>query len=82
MKTSLAFITVLISLIGFGQDTTFIITQDTYNDTVLVDTVVYESPFEKHILLGTTKLYWTHNQMDAQSYGLNFIKVKKSDCMS
>ncbi len=65
-----------------SPDTVFIRQDHNYDDTLIyvTDTVIFESGMTKSILMGTTILPSTHNQMMARGYGLYFSKVTKSDC--
>jgi len=65
-----------------SPDTVFIRLDHNFDDTLIyaTDTIVFESGMRKQILIGTTILPGTHNQMDANGSGLYFQKVTKSDC--
>ncbi len=67
------------------MDTVFIRTNAT-DDADLpsyeTDTILFSSPWERRILIGTCILPATDNQIEAYSYGLRFDSVEKSDCQS
>jgi hypothetical protein len=66
------------------QDTVFIrYNKDWSADTIhyVIDTVIFMSGMQRHVLTGTTVLPWTGNQQGAKEYGLFFTKVTKSDCI-
>lgn len=44
------------------------------------DTIIYESSLTRNMLIGTTILPLTYNQITAQEYGLYLTKVSKSNC--
>jgi hypothetical protein len=75
--------TFLLSTIALAQspDTVFIRQDHNFDDTLIyvTDTIVFESGLRKQILIGTTILPGTHNQMGARGSGLYFQKVMKSD---
>ena len=75
---------ILFSTIGLAQspDTAFIRQDHNFDDTLIysTDTVIFESGMRKQILIGTTVLPGTHNQMSARGNGLYLKKVTKSDC--
>lgn len=52
-----------------------------FDDTLIyaTDTIIFESGMRKQILIGTTILPGTHNQMGAIGSGLYLQKVTKSD---
>jgi len=83
-KISLLLTTFLFSTIALAQspDTVFIRQDHNFDDTLIyaIDTIVFESGMRKQILIGTTILPGTHNQMGAREYGLYLNKVTKSDC--
>lgn len=65
------------------QDTVFIRYTDKLADALSykVDTLLYSSILmSSNILVGTTALPNTENQMAARSYGLHFIGVEASQC--
>lgn len=74
----------LFSTVAIAQspDTVFIRQDHSFDDTLIyaTDTIVFESGMRKQILIGTTILPSTHNQMMARGYGLYLNKVTKSDC--
>lgn len=71
-----------LNTIGQSPDTVFMRQDHEYDDTLIysTDTVIFKSGMTKHILIGTTVLPWTHDQLMAKGYGLYFDKVTKSDC--
>lgn len=75
-----------ISLITSAQQDTVFVKQsiDWTADTLQyeTDTVLFESGMVRHILMGTTIIPSTHNQMNAWGYGLFLEKITKSDCQS
>jgi hypothetical protein len=83
-RTITLFISVLFSTVALAQspDTVFIRQDHNFNDTLIysTDTIIFESGMRKQILIGTTILPSTHNQMMAREYGLYLKKVVKSDC--
>lgn len=44
------------------------------------DTLLFESELQRQILIGTTIVPWTNNQIHAKGYGIDFNKVTKSNC--
>jgi hypothetical protein len=76
--------TFLFSTVALAQspDTVFIRQDHNFDDTLIyaTDTIVFESGMRKQILIGTTILPGTHNQMGAREYGLYLQKVTKSNC--
>lgn len=46
------------------------------------DTIIFESGIRRNMLIGTTLLPMTYNQMETIEYGLIFNKLEKSDCQS
>lgn len=44
------------------------------------DTIIFHSDMERNILIGTTFLPYSENQMYARAYGLQLKKMEKSDC--
>ena len=83
-KITLILTTVLFSTVAFGQspDTIFIRQDHNFDDTLIyaTDTIVFKSGTRKQILIGTTILPSTHNQMIAKGFGLYINNVSKSDC--
>ena len=75
---------ILFSTITLAQspDTVFIRQDHNFDDTLIyaTDTIVFESGMSKQILIGTTILPGTHNQMGARGSGLYLQKVTKSNC--
>jgi hypothetical protein len=75
---------ILFSAVGFSQspDTVFIRQDHNFDDTLIysMDTVIFESGMRKQILIGTTVLPGTHNQMAARGSGLYLKNVTKSNC--
>jgi hypothetical protein len=71
---------VLFSTIASGQerDTVFIKMRE--GAGYHIDTVFFESPMQRRILVGTTILPSTRNQMYARGYGLYLDKVTSSKC--
>lgn len=67
---------------GQSPDTVFIRQDHNFDDTLIyvTDTVVFESGMRKQILIGTTILPSTHNQIMARGYGLYLKNVTKTDC--
>lgn len=65
-----------------SPDTVFIRQDNNFDDTLIytTDTIVFESGMTKQILVGTTTLPSTHNQMMARGFGLYLSKVTKSNC--
>ena len=82
MKINVTLLLLLLVSLVSAQDTTFIKTQDSYKDTLRIDTLTSFSPFGRNILVGTAHLPSTHNQMSAKSYNINLRKIEKSDCIS
>ncbi len=83
------YITVLLILISFsfdifGQaDTVFMkYNSNQYDDSITykTDTILFNTPLERHILMGTTILPSTHNQLEAWGHGLYIKKVEKTEC--
>lgn len=76
--------TILFSTIALAQspDTVFVRQGQNFDDTLIyaTDTIIFESGMSKQILIGTTILPGTHNQMGAIGSGLYLQKVTKSDC--
>jgi hypothetical protein len=74
----------LFSTVAFAQspDTVFIRQDHNFDDSLIyaTDTIIFESGMRKQILIGTTILPGTHNQMGARGSGLYLQKVSKSDC--
>lgn len=65
------------------QDTVFIKYNKDWSDdkiNYVTDTVIFETGMRRHILTGTAILPSTSNQTGAKEYGLDFVKIKKSDC--
>lgn len=85
-RTITLLITILFSTVASAQspDTVFIRQDHNFDDTLIysTDTIVFESGMRKCILLGTTILPGTSNQIMAMGYGLYLHKVAKSDCQS
>lgn len=79
LLTSILLLTITLAQ---SPDTVFIRQDHTFDDTLIyvTDTIVFESGMRKKILIGTTILPWTHNQMGARGSGLYLQKVTKSDC--
>lgn len=75
---------ILFSTIALAQspDTVFIRQDKNYDDTLIyvTDTIVFESGMTKQILIGTTILPGTYNQMAAMSSGFYLQKITKSNC--
>jgi hypothetical protein len=68
-----------------NQDTVFMWYRDyaIRNGDYITDTVIFEGYFRRNILIGTTIISVTDNQNIAYwYYGLNFIKVTRSDCQN
>ena len=85
-KITLLITTILFSTVGFAQapDTVFIRQDHHFDDTLIyaTDTVFFGSGMTKHILMGTTILPSTHNQMIARGYGIYLADVTKSECQA
>ena len=77
-------VTIFFCTIGLAQsgDTVFIrqIHDTDHTSMYLIDTIVFKNAMAKQILIGTTILPSTHNQMRALEYGISLRKVIKSDC--
>ena len=88
--TARRFILILISsffwtgALAQSPDTVFIRQDHNFDDTLIysTDTVIFESGMRKQILIGTTILPGTHNQMAARESGLYLMKVTKSNCQA
>jgi hypothetical protein len=80
------FIILLLLLTSFSvsaqQDTVFVRYNKDWSEEVkyVTDTLVYESPLRRHLLIGTTALPGTHNQMTAYNNGLIFREVLFTEC--
>lgn len=78
------FILISFAMDMYGQaDTVFMkYDSDQYDDSIIyeTDTVIFYTPRERHILIGTTIIPYTHNQINARGYGLYLEKVTKTDC--
>jgi hypothetical protein len=67
------------------MDTVFIRTNATDDVDLPIyetDTILFFSPWERRILIGTCIMPSTENQMEAYGYGLWFESIEKSDCQS
>jgi hypothetical protein len=81
---------IIIIFLFFVNITTFCAQNDTLylkrrdphqaNYPFKTDTIIIESYARKNFLFGTTVLPWTDNQMEAKNFGLDFDKVKISEC--
>ena len=45
------------------------------------DTLVFGSPYLRHVIYGTTVLPWTENQQVAKGFGIDLRNVTSSDCI-
>ena len=82
----------ILSLCSFSQeientkmDTVFIKYDPDGFDDILeykTDTLLFQSQNSRHLLVGTTSLPETKNQMTTWKYGLQFEKVNPTECLS
>ena len=83
-KITLLLTSILFSTIALAQsqDTVFIRQDHNFDDALIysTDTIIFESGMTKQILIGTTVLPGTHNQIAARENGLYLKKVTKSNC--
>lgn len=84
MRLVLSIIFVFISLLAYSQqDTVFVrYNQDPFEEQLSykTDTIIFNSPFARHILQGTTVLPWTYQQQVAKYYGLYLENVTSEPC--
>lgn len=86
MKTLLTVIAILLFVcinVSAQPDTLFMRYSNEWNEDTTIyqtDTILFPSRLDRHYLIGTTKLPWTHNQMTAKNYGFDFDSITKSDC--
>ena len=73
-------ITVLFPAIVSAQRSDTIFIQKREGAAYRTDTVFFDSPMKRHILIGTTILPSTQNQMQARNYGLYLNKITESSC--
>lgn len=75
---------ILFSAIVLAQspDTVFIRQDSNFDDALIyaTDTIIFESGMTKQILIGSSVLPGTHNQMGVRENGLYLQKVTKSNC--
>lgn len=78
----IVYFTFTCAMLAQSPDTVFVRQDHYFDDTLLysTDTIVFESGMRKQLLIGTTVLPGTHNQMGARGSGLYLKKVSKSDC--
>ncbi|MDX5346671.1 MAG: hypothetical protein LPJ89_11360 [Hymenobacteraceae bacterium] len=65
-----------------APDTVFIRQDKNHDDTLIYesDTIVFTSGMMKNILIGSTVIPYTYNQIQASNYGLKLEKVTRSNC--
>ena len=76
----------LLSFNAFGQKDTVFIRKNikpypyTKNIEYKTDTIIFETPYARNILIGNAILTQTKNQQIAEGYGLYFEKIDVSEC--
>lgn len=81
---SAIYIFLLITSLTRGQsDTVFIRYNMDISDEIpnyRTDTLIFDSPYLRQIIYGTSVLPWTHNQQKAKNFGIVLKSVTGTDC--
>jgi hypothetical protein len=84
-KISPLIVFILLTISLFGQQDTVFITKpgDNSSDTMVykTDTILVDYGCSNHVLIGTSIIPNTQNQLSAWKYGLFFSNIKKSECL-